>query len=326
MSFGHGPLDYIIVLLILAATARLLVRAPTRLLLWLPLFLTIDFFIPLVTQLTPGRLIPLMLGAWLVLKGRLTIGRDEAPWVLPFLLVLLASAAFALVVGDSGGLPIVRLAYYLGSWFVALFVVRVAHDREAILRLVRGFALAAVVHGGYAFYQLLASRVGLPFRGIVYDETEGGSAAAVIGSALRVNGLADEPKRLGYVLLAGVFALLFLQQNSGTPFVRRWAGPAALACLAVFLLTYSSSYFAASALTVAILLTTSTRLLRPALVVAVLGVGYAAVNVEETSRLVERLDFILNSRIEEVAAGTNTRFVYRQEFFAQEYLGDNPEI
>lgn len=339
MSFGHGILDYLVVAGVFCVTFFFLWSDPRKLLLWLPLFLTIDFFIPLGTQLTPSRFVPAMLGVWLLFVGfpRLNFHQLFAVAVA-FLLIALATF-YSLDQGDTGLRPIFRAAHYASLIFVFLFTIRIARTRPLVELILWGLVLAGTVHGIYAIYQLFASTFGLPFRGVVYS-AGGGSGHSQLGSMIRVNGFADEPKRLGYVLFSAALSIFFLvtnrERNNRNDLLahiraffisRTYLVSIAVACLGASLLTYSGSYFLAVAIFAAIMVVTFSGRAILSLGVALLsGLLLAVAAPQLTEAYSERAADLLDQRLTEVEEGLGAQKVYRQEFFAEEIISRDPWI
>jgi hypothetical protein len=324
MASGFGAIDYVVVASIALCAAYLLSTRPALLLVLLPLFVTVDFFVPVATQLTPSRFVPMMLGAWLLLGSRRSMRTNEAIWLIPGATMLLLSLACALLEADSGLRPILRTLHYLNLYFLFLFTVRVSRDERALRSLLWGLVLAGAAHGGYAAYQLLAYNLGLPYRGIVYGASGAGGTALAAGEAFRINGLADEPKRLGYVLFAATLACLHF-----TPMlpVRRRVIVAAIAltCSTLSLLTFSVSYYLSVALALALIAATSPRAIRHLLFGALVLLAAASVFPQAIDRQSARMLAMLEARSAEVAAGLDSEVVYRQEFYANDFLRTHPE-
>jgi hypothetical protein len=337
VAFGFGILDYIVVSIVVIWTAYLLMHSPQRLLLWLPTFLTIDFFIPLLTQLTPGRIVPLMLGIWVLLSQKYKARVNCGLLISLFCAAVVLSAVYSVNADDAGLRPLFRVLHYFSLTFLFLFMLRVLQGDQQIQLALWGLFIAGLIHASHAFYQVVAFYAGLPFRGIVYSETSQ-TFHVVTTTGLRVNGFADEPKRLGYILFVGALAALYFAQCPslaavGAPFktfqrllLSRWfALGVASFCLGMSLLTYSGSYFLAGALVVLIqLLTLSGRTLTYVSIACVLGLLAIAAFPERFSQYQSTLTNFLEERNEELASGLGARKVYRQEFFAEEYSKDEP--
>lgn len=337
MPFGFGILDYVVVTLIVISTTYMLARAPQRLLLWLPTFLTIDFFIPLMTQVTPSRLVPFMLGGWLILSRKAKLRSYHTLPTLLFLAVLALSVVYSLEVGDAGTRPLFRAAHYIGLLFLFAFLISILKNDEHIEMALWGLFLAGLIHGGHALYQLFASYTGLPFRGIVYGVGSEG-VTALTAAGMRVNGLADEPKRLGYILFAAALAATYFAFRRSTSSAVIPSGTlqrlfrnkglllaTAGLCLVMSLLTYSGSYFFAAAVVLLILLATfSTRTLSYVVLGGVLALLAIAAFPEKFDQYQSALTKLLEARTQELESGLEAKRVYRQEFFAREYVNEAP--
>ena len=99
MVSGFGMIDYVVVLLTLGLTAYFLATRPERLLLFLPAFLTIDFFIPLGSQLTPSRLVPLMIGVWALVNYETIRKGRYSSWIAAAFAIILISFLYAVICG-----------------------------------------------------------------------------------------------------------------------------------------------------------------------------------------------------------------------------------
>ncbi len=109
MPTGFGIIDYIVVIASLVLASYLLTTRPQRLLLFLPTLVTIDFFIPFLSQLTPGRLVPLLIAAWWGFTWRLPMKR----WLLTGVGIVIIATLFGMLMGDSGARPGIRAVSYL---------------------------------------------------------------------------------------------------------------------------------------------------------------------------------------------------------------------
>jgi hypothetical protein len=339
VPFGFGTLDYVVCTLVAVATVYMLRHAPHRLLVWLPTFLTINFFIPLESHFTPSRFVPLILGGALILSGRLQPRAGHSFPLIVLALVLAGSTAYAMYIGDAGTRPIFRMLHYVGLIFLFVFLTRLLKTREHIQLALWGLFVAGAIHGGHALYQIIAYETGLPFRGIVYTETSQ-FHAALTDAGLRVNGLADEPKRLGYVLFCAALAAAYFFvsrsrgsaaiipfQRGGSVLSRKWflAGTAGL-CLLMSLLTYSGSYFAAVAIVLLVLLLTfSIRTFSYILLAGLIGLMVPFLFPTQFDRYSTVLTNFFEARKIEWDFGLQAQKIYRQEFFGHQYLNENPD-
>ena len=129
-------IDYVVVFSIFLITSYFLMFSPRKMLLLLPAFLSLDFFVPLGTQLTPSRYVPLMLGCWLILRGKWIAPKPYGFVLFGLLLTMFASLIWALLHGDSGSRPIFRFLNYLSLIFIFLFVL---HNILPYNRMTRRF-------------------------------------------------------------------------------------------------------------------------------------------------------------------------------------------
>lgn len=338
MPIGHGLIDYIVVFASVLLTMWLLQKKPVLLLLWLPSLLTIDFFIPFMTQLTPSRIVPLFVGVWLVLKGYFPPTRQHQLLFIVSIFGVGLSFIYSFFVHDLGTRAIFRSLHYLSLLFVFIFVARMARSREGLAHGFLGLLLAGLLHAFHAGYQQIANFVSLPYRGVIYSE--GGSTVPVMaGPFLRVNGLADEPKRLGYILLtAALIGVLFMMRKryfSGyiEPTVKLLGlrnnlimTSYILLMLVCGLMTFSGSFlFAMMISSVLLLAMFSVRVVYAALILTPV-VAIAAVLLSDTiSDYSIVLEEMYQDRVAEINAGLDSDNIYRQEFFAQALVEENPD-
>lgn len=324
MLIGHGLSDYFVVIGSLIITINLLKKKPEKLLFFLPTLLTIDFFIPFISDLTPGRLLPLIIGVWLVNTGKWKIGSSRQGWLEACLWVIIVSTVFSIFKDDSGLRPMIRSLSYINLLVLFVFAYRYVKDSLGITYFFRGLALAGVVHSGYSTYQIIAHYLGLPYRGIVRSASVVGNAALSNG-AFRINGLADEPKRLGLILIAASIAMLLLAVNESILTIKIWRIFGSIYIFIISLFTYSSSYFVSLALWIPAVLLLSKRSYKyvTGLIVFLL---ISIILLPSSGRFYLQTQLeLLNSRQEEVSRGLESQQVYRQEFYAQDYLEKRPE-
>ena len=323
MVSGFGMIDYVVVLLTLGLTAYFLATRPERLLLFLPAFLTIDFFIPLGSQLTPSRLVPLMICIWALVNYETIRKGRYSSWIAAAFAIILISFLYAVICGDAGIRPGLRALNYINLVLVFLFALSTVKDQRTFLWAAWGLAIAGMLHGGYSVYQIIAHETGLPFRGIVYDESGLGIAVELAGG-FRVNGLADEPKRLGYILFIAAIAAAALLTMRPPARQRQLLIATALVSLGVSLLTYSTSYYFTVGIWILLYFLASVWARKLVLVSAIMAVGVLLITPSALTTVSDRFSQIVDERSEEVSQGLDARFVYRQEFYAQELLKDDP--
>lgn len=319
MPFGYTPLDPLIVLLGTGLAVYFLGTRPLRLMAWLPAMLTVYFFIPFVTLLTMWQTVPLLLASRVLLKGQI---RADGP-VRLFLLLLLTgfavSAFYAGLLGHDLTRAVIRSIFYIGVFAIMSFTYEMGRREDCYELLLKGLAILGTVLAVYALYQLLAAYTGLPFRGILRGI--GGAQAAFEGGFFRPNSLASEPKRLGYVMFVCALACLFLARLRPEQSRRlNWTGAG---ILVMSLFTFAGSYFAAIAL-FGILASILFPSRSTKYVLGFVAVVVITMTAFQDSNLVQTIEHGIERRLNEVEVGLDGYKVYRQEFYAWDYLDKNP--
>ncbi len=323
MPFGYTIFDPIFVVSGSLLALWLLVREPRRLMLFLPAALSIYSFIPVVSLLTLAEIVPILVLIVMPFRGGLEIPQRFKPGVIILVTLMALQVAVALGAGDTDPkLVLTRCLYYVGMLALFLFSLQACREEEAYQLLVRGAAIAASIHAAYGLYQLAAVPLGLPVRGILrgVDQVQ----LASEGFLFRINGLASEPKRLGYVLAIGALALLELAAQSEDR-AGRWLRRSGLGVMAISLLTLSGSYLLALALSAGAVTLLFPRFLKLMTVFVLLVAGATLVFPGVAARVGDVLEAGLDRRLEEVDRRLSGARVYRQEFYAEEYLTRHPE-
>lgn len=323
MIFGYTPLDPVFVLAGSLFSLYLLLVHPNRLMLYLPAALSVYAIAPFVTLLTVADTVPLLILLITLLSGKFALPQRIQPWLITLVFLIFFQALVALVADDlSPDRILIRSLYYLTLLTLFIFSLNACRKDETYHLLLRGMAIIAAIHAIYGLYQLIAVPAGLPVRGILRGTT--GADIAMEGIFVRINGLANEPKRLGYVLGIGALAFFELARRHQGARRRRLRQAGALV-LAISLLTFSGSYFLALALMGLVLVVLYPRFLKK-LIVPGIVVGLAIPIFPDTSKqLWESIDMGFDRRATEVVAGLYGQKIYRQEFFAEEYLSIHPE-
>lgn len=340
MIGGFGTIDYVVVVLACLISVVCLAERPKALLLILPTLLTIDFFIPMGTQLTPYRIVPLMLGAWLLLTGRFGVSSKYNIPLALFIVWVALCMLYGLSYDDSGNRPILRLGYYLGIISIFVFSYHVIRNRNGLEAAIFGIWIAAIMHGVYSAYQVMAYNLGLPFRGIVYGDSGRGFVVPFGDTGIiRVNGFADEPKRLGYVLFCGIIVSLLYWSRAYAGAVpspywrirsRLRVGTAIAVCCTMLagagLMTLAGSFYAAVAAALLLSVFVFTKYGLSAIVALGLAISLAAsIAPDKLTEFSSTAIESMSSRADEVEKGLDAKTVYRQEFFAQDHLAQNWE-
>lgn len=315
MLIGYTLLDPLIVLAGTALAIYFLATRPIRLMGWLPAALTVYFFIPFITLLTLWQTVPLVLTGRALINGRLRMARSAQPIVLLFFLAFLISFCYALLAGHDGTRAVIRMVYYTGIFALMLFAYEMARRPECYEIFLNGLAITGAVLAAYGVYQILADYIGLPVRGIVRSISS--TDMAYEYGIVRINSLANEPKRLGYVLFVCGMASLFLAQLQ--PQRKRlltWMG---FGSFFMSIFTFSGSYFLSVFFFAcgAVVLYPSRAMkyffAASALLVLVI-IAFPDIG------LFDALQHGYERRSQEVEIGLDGARVYRQEFYAWDYL------
>ena len=187
------------------------------------------FWIPAGTKLGGATIVPVAVFAGVALRRLAQPGSNSALRIPKgLLLVLLALGGYAMIAvwlapprppGAPAGLqapsvrPIVQAASYalVLLFFLIPTLVRIElSDLRDLAVKVQAFIAADAAYG---IYQLLAHRLGLPFRGIEYFTGAGGRQGVGVMSAAgaqlwRMSGLSNEPKQLAALTLVGLVMAL----------------------------------------------------------------------------------------------------------------------
>lgn len=317
--FGYTPLDPLVVLLGTGLAAFYLTKNPVRLIPWLPAALSIYFFIPFITLLTLWQIVPLLLTGRFLLRGKIGVAAFAQPVFLFFLVVIIASASYAILAGPDTTRAIIRILYYSGLIAVFSFAYEMGRRIECYELFLKGLVTLGVVLGAYGAYQILAVYTGLPFRAQVY--LGGGSAIAFEAGIVRINSLVSEPKRLGYVLFVCGLACFFYgrYRPERTKRLRRTG----YGILAISLVTLAGSYFLAIAMFAFVALLLYPSRATKYVFLALAGISFTVVTFPDIG-LIEALRFGIERRLAEIEVGIDGTVVYRQEFFAWDYILANP--
>lgn len=321
MPFGYTLFDPVIVLSVCSLILYYLSSKPVMVLGWLPAAVSIYFFIPFITLISLGQLVAILLILYFFIRNKKLVLQPSMSVAMAFfLLSLLASGGYAVAI--SGDIPrmLIRSVFYFGIFAVFLFSYEMGLKETAMPILIKGLILLGVVLAIYGIYQIVAQSAGLPFRGIVRG-TFGAQSAHEYGIP-RINSLASEPKRLGYVLFISCLACFeWARRNPDKEIKYKFAG---VGIFLVSTLTLSGSYF----LTLLIFVLSRSLLdfKRQALRSVLLCFSVIVLSVQLSStQFGEAITAGYDRRMSEIELGLDGQKVYRQEFYAQDFLLTNPE-
>jgi hypothetical protein len=228
---------------------------PEKLLLVTPYALALSgFYITVGTKWNAEKVLPLVAGFFLLLNvfatRRLQSNRLLSHVVIVCTLFIVASTILGAfyypeieISTTTMQTPFVRAVIRGISYEVALIyfimpVLLLPMFKDKLLPA-RFFVYPGLVLFVYGAYQILAHKLGLPYRGIKYWEGQFGfGAMETLGGMFRANGLANEPKQMSmYCLTAAICSFLLAGGWSGNKKFRIFA----LLCFLGFLMTLSGS-------------------------------------------------------------------------------------
>jgi len=319
MVFGYTPFDPLVVFGGTFYTGWLLKKNAVRLIGFLPMALSLYFFIPLTTYLTLWQTVPLILTARAFLKGNFKAPSRSKLFLTLLIVAFIGSTLYAVIGGADHTRALIRAVYYLGVLTTFSFCYEMGQRDDAYHIFLKGLAAVGLVYSIYGLYQIVATPIGLPVRGILRG-TYGADMAYEYGF-VRINSLANEPKRLGYVLFVSALACFFLASRE-VKSARKWKVSGGFIFL-ISLFTFAGSYFLSLALfTMLSILIYPTRLTKYFLVAAVALVTLSY--MLPSLGLIEAVQYGYERRLNEVETGLDGDVVYRQEFFAWDYLKQHP--
>ena len=319
MVFGYTIIDPIVVILGTLLAGYYLMRTPIGLLAFLPAALSVYFFIPAFTFITLWQTVPSLIVIWLLIGQRLVLSKSVTALMIWAILAIVWGMAIALTLGDDPTRAILRLVYYGGALGVAIFCYVLGRSPIAYRLFLRGLVATGIIFALYGLYQIAAATTGLPYRGIVRGI--GFAQAAYEGGVFRVNSLASEPKRLGYVLfVCGLACWFYKPDNKGTKTKLQFAS---ICIFGVSFFTISASYYVAVLGTIAgSLLLFDTKVNK--LFYYLGAAGIISLIAFSDADIWSALELGLDRRMDELEVGVDGQHVYRQEFFAWEFLKSHP--
>jgi len=319
MLIGYTFVDPLVVIFGTIIAAYFLVMRPMGLVPYLPAALSIYFFIATVTLLTLWQTVPLLLAARAIFQGKLEFRASAALLLALFAVAIGVSFVYGGVAGSDLFRALVRLAYYVGIVGVVLFCYEMGRSREGYRLFLKGLVITGLVFAAYGAYQLVAELTGLPYRAILRGTNFAQSAYE--SGLVRVNSLASEPKRLGYVLMVCGLACFFYPARTAR--TRRQLPYAGAFIIATSVLTFAWSYFIAAAI-FAILALSFYRYrlgsILPVAAVAALAVVFMPAEWGLQTAIVDGYE----RRAAEVEVGVDGENVYRQDFYGWDYIAREP--
>jgi hypothetical protein len=221
---GHGLIDYLFVLFMLAYAYYAGQTKPYRILYILPACLSFFFFIPLGSNLTADKLVPAVFIVSVILsKGAnyFSITNKKANnWVGRMWLLIAFSAIIGSIFSNyyEGYVIspffktrlIIQLIGYINCLLIFIVIRKELSKVDGKRTALTAFLVTTTILCIYGLYQYFAHQFGLPYRGIVYSANSTGFGGYQDSDDLifRVNSLANEPKRLTYFLVISIIILI----------------------------------------------------------------------------------------------------------------------
>lgn len=262
-TIGHGAIDYIVMLLFVLVTIWIGMTKPERILYILPAATTFHFFVNFGIELTPFKVVPLLLIIVTALNGkRKYFSIKGNSWIyIAFAWVMISfvwGILIALAMDFFGFIqsPLKRqIVQFIGYFnFVCVYLVakKECADKEKFYLFVKSFIFTTTILCAYGIVQIFCYKFGIPFRWVVYGENQeifNKKLAALQNPEdilFRINSFANEPKRLSYVLPLAIFMIVGIRKVIGDAFMTK-RNALLLIVLHMFctFMTYSTSlYFA----------------------------------------------------------------------------------
>lgn len=224
--YGQGIWDYIVLASFAVLTIWIAFTKPHRIIYILPACLTFYFFVELGTRWTPEKIVPSIFIVSLILnpyiKLNLEIFNDS--WFRSFLTMIFMATIWGLFSSENYPVsgfqnfsfqsPYFRTIIQMFTYLNYLLIYAIVwYNSKNITRLISFFKCyigTTTLLCIYAGYQILASNINLPFRGIVYNADKVG--VGVFRSAedliFRVNSFCIEPKQFSITLAISIILLI----------------------------------------------------------------------------------------------------------------------
>ena len=319
MQIGYTFIDPLVVLVGTGMAIWFLLKNPMKLMGYMPAALSLYFIAPFVTLLTLWQTVPLLLLGRVFVKSGLRAAPFVQPVLMLFVGILLVSASYALIAGSDSTRVVLRSLYYLGIISIFSFSYEMGRRAECYEVFLKGLVITGMVLAIYGIYQIIAFNTGLPVRLIVRGTF--GVDAGFENGILRINSFASEPKRLGYVLFVCGLACFFLAQLRPAKARRlKWTG---YGIFATSIFTFAGSYFAAIAVFTPVAFLLYPSRITKFLLSALFGVGALIVLFPDLG-IVDAIQIGTDRRATEIEIGLDGAVVYRQEFYAWDYLANHP--
>ncbi|MEM6342605.1 MAG: hypothetical protein AAF927_01950 [Bacteroidota bacterium] len=336
---GHGPIDYLVVIGMVALAFWYGLSSPQKILWILPATCTFYFFVKAVTMLTPIKLVPFFYLLGLAIRGEkgfLVIkGRYWHIWILitlcfSTLLGAIYLPQFQLYIPSPHVKTrlIIQFISYFNLILIYLICYRETRKEGGVQILFKSYIYTTTFLCIYGIYQWVASQTGLPMRGIVYSSQVVGAALDFENFIFRINSFANEPKRLSYMLMISVVIMLNLRTHYKLFFRKKaifWF--VFLLHLICTFLTYSTSIYLSIGVFMGLMLILSIRRTfhRYYYKIAYAGILTVVIFLISFPTLRERLLLLYEIRVESQLAHIEGGQYVRTETDAINYLTLHPK-
>lgn len=245
---GHGIYDYIVIIGFIIATVYVAVTKPYNIIYLLPAAGSVWFFIDFVTMITPIKIVPAIFILFTLNKGRGYFNFKNDFWAQAILILFCLYCIIGLIYtlsfdGFESYSPykrvLIQFMTYINQLFIYFILKKEIRTPADLSKFFRIFVITTTILCLYGFYQYIAFQLGLPFRGIVYSADQVSAAYDKFYNFFRVNSLANEPKRLGNILVMGLLMLLALRSS----FSQKWIIFLVFVHILCGFLTYSTTFF-----------------------------------------------------------------------------------
>ena len=333
---GHGIADYLVVVFFVFYAIYAGLTKTHRVLYILPAAVSFFFFIEVGPRFTPDTLVPTFYLLTVIIRFGWDYFKVPTNSTYNWLLLLFFTIVYSFFIGSYSILYFddlvssphlstrlyIQLIGYINSIFIYIIVRRECYYLKGVDGLLKSFIWTTIILCIYGFYQYIANKFGLPFRGIVYSEAGVGLANVKTGedTFFRVNSFANEPKRLSYFIGIGIIILLKYKNYFYEKFGRLGTFSVIIGHIVILWWTYSTSIYFSIAIFIlsigiyGILFDFNKRLLNTLVIIAILGTGAYFFQQKE-------LDALYNVRVEEQLENDEVRAEVKGLEYVKSHFG-----
>lgn len=220
--FGYGFIDYLVVIGFVIATVYVAMTNPQNIIYILPAAGSLWFFVDFITMITPIKVVPALFILFTLPRRRNYLSLKGDYWAQAMVLLFCVYAIVGLIYtlsfdGFESYSPykrvVIQFMTYINQLFIYLILKREIKKSTDLSKFFKIFIATTTILCIYGIYQIIAFQYGLPFRGIVYSAEKTGIAYDQFNNFFRLNSLANEPKRLGNILVLGILMILAVREK-----------------------------------------------------------------------------------------------------------------